>query len=640
MPGLLETLGLRKPLDVGLAGKSSRIDAATDAMALGKVRGKQLALKATAATVAKNMNLLADKIEPGLYALKLKQFESLATRIEGRAPIDAALETDALELKMFAAQSEVALKDNKSNRGKLAVARDNYAQGLVKRLDGGGDLAADLTVYFDGLIAGDSSTRLAVGLGALNDLRDSPDVRVKAAVVAVGRKIAEQGQARQKAIGRAERSEDGTSPIPARTPNDVLVHLMAIVRDGLKDHPDSKGLANVEREGKRLFMTHQPGLDAVTDLIERAKAAFERKADEDAAGSCGKLASQLPAEFKDLTPAQLQDNIYGRVFDSKFVAAVIKDPPQELKDDSGRCGAAFAALVGDSKLNEKAAAKVRKSYVVEDERPWSKAVPGFQAIIDAKDDKEALKALKDFFATPPKTGPEVVAMTYLMTKMSISMQQSAGEGGAPPPPWMDAAGKNYNVIQAQSKRDRAGPAGAKVMSEGAGITMLHQPGAIDDDTLIPSERPGTANRFGQRGDKQLDEVERSEAIKVQHENALPFASGVSGSTNILLHLLKHQKDQGMAGVDDKNALLNAMLFLVYDGGHSMHEVMWTANQLDTKLGFGFGLGDPDKPNEFVADYEVLADSFGAGVKASVGQAMGEAFDGTQDYLEKNSVFVD
>ena len=59
--------------------------------------------------------------------------------------------------------------------------------------------------------------------------------------------------------------------------------------------------------------------------------------------------------------------------------------------------------------------------------------------------------------------------------------------------------------------------------------MLHQPDATDDTTLIPSERPGTANRMGIRGHKdnegkELGETKLSAQNQIQLNQALPFAS--------------------------------------------------------------------------------------------------------------------
>ena len=78
-------------------------------------------------------------------------------------------------------------------------------------------------------------------------------------------------------------------------------------------------------------------------------------------------------------------------------------------------------------------------------------------------------------------------------------------------PGCQAAGENYPVLMKQAKRDGAVATGEKVISEGAGITLLHQPGAVDDATLEQAaQRPGTENRWGNRrnqgSERELDEL--------------------------------------------------------------------------------------------------------------------------------------
>ena len=643
MGKILIKLGLQQPLPKDLTDDADSIKASVQKLNLSKQQQKDLALEGNAKTVAGNLAALKKKIEPALYDFKRDEFTSLTSRIAQRKKTDPALLTDAAELNMLTAETEVALKDNKANRQKLEQAKQGFADALVTRLDSGGDLAADLKTYFDNLIEGESSARMTAALKALGVLQGSQDQRVKDAAAKVSKQLVEENQKRQKALGPSMAERDAP-----RTPNDVLVHLMSEVNTALKTHTDDAGLKKVVATGRKLFMTHEFDGPAVAKLVDDAKTALERLADVDAWGRCDKLSGQLPPEDYEMSPAQLQDNLYGRVFDTKMIHSLVKNPPDELLESSSKAGAAFADGIDENEpINKEAAKKLRKEYIIDDIRPWSKAVPGFQAIEDAKTDAEALQAIKTFLKTPPTTGQEIIAFSFVMTKMAICQQGAANSEGEPTkvPGYMTKAGANYGqVIQKQAVRERGTSEKANtVLSEGAGITMLHQPSAVDDDTLVPSERPGTVNRFGNRkgpdSGKDLSEMERTKATEVQHEHSLPFASGVSGSTNIMLHMYEDLVAKGMTGVGSREFLMNAMMFLVYDGGHSMHEVMWTANQLDEKLNLNLGLGDPDKPTEFVSDYDVLVDGFGDNMKVAMQGAMDEAWTGTQDYLQENSFFA-
>jgi hypothetical protein len=415
---------------------------------------------------------------------------------------------------------------------------------------------------------------------------------------------------------------------------------MLEINNALKNHADDARLRAVAARGRKMFMTHQLDSPGVTVLIHDAELALGDLDEAKAAGVCTTLASQLPEDDASLSPAQLQDNIYGRVFDSKMVAALVDQPPVRMLDGAGKAGVAFAAMLPDDSRSQMAARRLRDKYLGE-VRSWTAAVPELNSIKNATDEG-VLGALKDFLKAAPTTGKGIIARSFVMTKMAICQKYVNAA-----PQYMDTADRNYmSVIMPQANRDRITRPNVHVLSEGAGITLLHQPTAVASDSAELTERPATANRFNQRNlpgilekGLGLEEQERSPATVVQHEHALPFASGVSGSTNIMLHMYKAMKNEGMDGVGSREFLMNAMLFLVHDGGHSMHEVMWTANQLDATLGLELNLGDPSKPNEFVADYDKLVDGCEDDMRQAMKAAADKAWDDTQSYLEKNSYFA-
>jgi len=637
MGKLLRTLGLEDPLPQDLAGPAKKIGDMEKT--LRGSRAKELKLKDSALKVAENLNDLEGKVEPVLLAAKKAQLESLARRIADRGANDAGLTTDAMELQMLLAETECALKDNKSNREGLQKARSKFGEALVARVDTGGDLAKDLKTYIDGQVGNDNTTRVTAALKAIDELKSSKDPRVAKAAVDVAGLLAKEALEKQKAAGPSKAPREAS-----RTPNDVLVHVMSVVNSALKTYKDDPTLKGIATDGRKLFMSHTLDTAKVAMLVDRAEKALATLNDDAGSTLCGKLKGQLPESDDKLQPAQLQDNIYGRVFDTKMVSALVKKPPAELLTASGKSGTAFAGMLDDSPENEEAAKYFVDHYVVEDKRPWSASVPAFATLAGAKTGKQALADLKSFLKTTPTTGQEIIAFSYIMAKMPQAQKQTENE-----PAWLQTASGNYSRITNQANRERG--AQDKVISKGAGITMLHQPDASDDDNLVPSERPGTANRMGVRGkltDGQgLPDVKRSKQNDIQLNQALPFASGVSGTTNILLHLyeeLEKKAGGGGTGVASQEFLMNAMMFLVYDGGHSMHEAMWTANQIQADLkSIDFGLNDPsqpkNEPNQFVSDYDRLISQFKGALKTSMEEAQDTAWQGTQEYLEKNSVFA-
>jgi hypothetical protein len=151
----------------------------------------------------------------------------------------------------------------------------------------------------------------------------------------------------------------------------------------------------------------------------------------------------------------------------------------------------------------------------------------------------------------------------------------------------------------------------------AGITLADHPkvawGPIDE----PSDRPALQFEptfpLSERSDALSGLAsEQSEQTRLSLQHGIPYGSGASGITNAVLYLL-HGLNAADAGIDIPHAMLGVMMALVYDGGHSLHEVLWTLNQSRSTLGHdvlrGHQAFEPD-PAKFRSDYRAYFDGFG------------------------------
>ncbi|MBB3122139.1 hypothetical protein [Pseudoduganella violacea] len=192
------------------------------------------------------------------------------------------------------------------------------------------------------------------------------------------------------------------------------------------------------------------------------------------------------------------------------------------------------------------------------------------AFLDASPEQVLPELYKQMNAAS-SSGDDSAAIYHLALKMTESLGEQAShrqnpENGAP---WMRAANENYgSVIDAAAAR-HIGTTNLNRMAPTSGITTHHQP-YIADGTE-PAMHPSDRNR------PKLESP--SNALKTALENGLPYVSGVSGSTNIGMHMV-HQ----MQNINAQEALLGIMMFLTYDGGHSMHEALWVAHQLSREPG--------------------------------------------------------
>lgn len=80
------------------------------------------------------------------------------------------------------------------------------------------------------------------------------------------------------------------------------------------------------------------------------------------------------------------------------------------------------------------------------------------------------------------------------------------------------------------------------------------------------------------------------------------------------------------------------MVLVYDGGHSMQEVMWTGNQCNEALGLGLGWAERGDPRAFLADYDKFVDSHAPDTRRWMAAAMDRAWQATQDHHDRHSHF--
>jgi hypothetical protein len=106
----------------------------------------------------------------------------------------------------------------------------------------------------------------------------------------------------------------------------------------------------------------------------------------------------------------------------------------------------------------------------------------------------------------------------------------------------------------------------------------------------------------------------------------------------MLHVTDYMNTNGLANIDPKDALLGTTMFLVADGGHSLQEVLYTANAMDEKLGMNMGFKG-GKPEEFVANYDEFVKMYGDGDSGkALQQASDAASNRVAEYFEENSAY--
>lgn len=382
-----------------------------------------------------------------------------------------------------------------------------------------------------------------------------------------------------------------------RMPMDCMAHLGYEIRHAQQTASprQQKFLRDLGFETMDRVMQHQLGFGATKNWLEGVIVDCERHGLHDLGRLAGRLCDDIPepGAMRDHA-TQLHDNVYGRALESVLINELVRHPPDNVKTSMEALSVHLDRSL--SRLHpadqERAAVDVQ-NMMRHERRGWQAQSPELEAFFQAPPGHE-LRALKNLLRAPKETGADCIAVPYLTVKMSLCMR-----GGAP---WMHEANINYrDVVGPASARETESAPNPNRIAAKSGITSHHQPDTVRTHRSEAAMHPGDRNR--PRLDATSPELRRA----LQH--GAPFVSGVSGSTNIVMHAVGDMLDAG-GKIDAKDALLGTMMFLTHDGGHSMHEAMWVGNQLDQKLQLGMGMPGGD-PSRYVADYQGFIESFPA-----------------------------
>ena len=443
-----------------------------------------------------------------------------------------------------------------------------------------------------------------------------------------------------------------------RVPTEVCINWISVLEDNLPKCPNSTSLLvkNILNEHKSRWMTHHLTIEEMRDalmdnseelrragLFTLADVAYNRI-------STPSLYAQLPQSgdikgmeehYKITLPAKrvkydqktntlkieeraktvkkdtayyplasrLSDNPYGAAFESYWMNDLIENPPNSLcRTMEVIAGGLYHTLADlEIHLRDETIAKLLKYLTTTDPRPWFEKVPRLQEVVSTSKGIPGVGALRaawvrlsEVLKGNVNTGYEVVMIAYLTQKCCISYQSSLNERRLQHPQWLQIMGNNYSKnIESEQQQNGERPIHLMNPSDPRyGISNMHHPspgglGGSIDYRPVTSRRPKPSGGVSQ----------------VAMAHGLVYAGGVSGTTNIIMGMMAHfKKDLGLK-IHTAEAVLATLMFVVYDGGHSMHEVLWTVYQRESTnkpyLSLGFKLKPAKSPlvGKFVPDYE-------------------------------------
>ncbi|MDA0713173.1 MAG: hypothetical protein O2897_04210, partial [bacterium] len=176
-----------------------------------------------------------------------------------------------------------------------------------------------------------------------------------------------------------------------------------------------------------------------------------------------------------------------------------------------------------------------------------------------------------------------------------------------------------------------------------GITLAWQPPVIQEDWMVLSQKPTDVRRprFVLETGKNAAFEQARYALFNWLSHGVVWASGMSGSTNMDLQAWYWLKENSVPEIqktiDKKAAFLGIMMFLVYDGGHSIAEVLWAASSINEKLALGFNFSDKEniRIDDFLPDFFKIIDLYkDTPMSQSIINSFKSGFKVTIDYFRK------
>lgn len=286
-----------------------------------------------------------------------------------------------------------------------------------------------------------------------------------------------------------------------------------------------------------------------------------------------KLARKLQNEvMKEKVQSQSYDNVYGRKFDTEFINVLVKNPPAQLLANARKTG---IHLINDmeylARLNplyHKKFLKALAQHLHEDIRPWAVKTPEVQVFIN----NPTMHNLRPMLGKV-QDGFGAIKIPYLAVKISLAMHTVRA-----PMPWMAGANYNYQWVIGQSRTTAPGEVVDANRHNGFGLRLHHHP----KNEATPEFQNG--RNWTTQKKAELSNLSGFEANALANEK--PLVNGTSGSTNIMSYLNDYISRRDPTFSKDLGAL-NTMMFVVYDGGHSVNEVMAVHDTLEKMPDFRF-----------------------------------------------------
>lgn len=417
-----------------------------------------------------------------------------------------------------------------------------------------------------------------------------------------------------------------------RAPVDFVVDWMVALRRTQEQFQAGSNrlrrLKRFEREVRRSWLDHHFAPDRASAYFAQMAKECRRKELPVLSPLANHLSFELDALARKgpMPLALLYENDMMRQWETSFVNRLVQHPPAEavMAADGVRdqMDSLMRKLRNETRQGFDYTVEYMRKLMNDDRRFWMANVPTLEAFLNAKHSGERGKALLEYLSQPVDTGEACVSVYYTTVKFSRALRKHAKsyvKWDNTPQDDQDFATRD--AARAILKRPN-------VYGVGTGLHLAHQPGLTSAPYINTfSSRPALRNRPNLSAP--------SATIQAQLAAGLPYGSGPSGSAAFACKFVDYANRERGARIDRPAAVLGAFMFVAYDGGHSLNEVMWEMNLLkfrprDTRIDMGIR-GSTVDPNRFVGRYLDFVESFSGATRDILYDAFDDAFEAVLRY---------
>jgi hypothetical protein len=349
------------------------------------------------------------------------------------------------------------------------------------------------------------------------------------------------------------------APLEApRPPRSILTVAMHLLRSDVS--LDARALAH---DARRLFLSSSLSHESVAALLDTGIRRLG--ANERLLGRFKELAGEIK---KQTTMPQLADNLYGRTFESLLVDDLVREPPAAVLNAAHRLGSGvLGTLARFDELDRSLVVAGLAEALRADPRPWHGLCPSLTEFLD----RPSMDTLSSCVARA-SSGIEAVKVAFVaasMLKSTLTLKLRAT------PQWLRDSDRYYRETIFPEKPQevsnlRGGKPGGLEAGE-PGIWLHYQPNATTWKISGTGGRNWTHSAV-------VSPESTSSFVDSALSRGQTVVTGPSGQTSLLTSFGQHLAQANPDFPLPDHHLLSLMS-LVFDGGHSTEEVLYTLHRV-------------------------------------------------------------